>query len=75
MSPDYCDFDRSSGIIQSILTEVTFRLYSPPAFYSFTAIIRIGHDRPEFSLSYFARLIENMGCVGEINVPTIKWLP
>jgi hypothetical protein len=72
MSPDCCDLDRSSGTVQSTLTEVTFRPYSPPDLHSFTAIIRIGHDRPEFSLGYFARLIENVGCIREVNVHTIK---
>ncbi|TVY20230.1 hypothetical protein LARI1_G001640 [Lachnellula arida] len=75
ISPDCCDLDRSFGTVQSTLTEITFRPYSPPDLHSFTAIIRIGHDRPEFSLGYFARLIENMGCIGEIDVHTIKWLP
>jgi len=49
-----CRLNRSSGVVQPTLSEVTYRLYS-------SQVVRVGHGTPEFSLGRFARLIENMG--------------
>jgi len=46
-----------------------------PRQTSFTAVVRVGHGRLEFSLGRFSRLIENLGHIGEMDVCMVKWLP
>lgn len=72
MSLDCYNLDRSSEAVQPTLTEVTFRPHSSPDLYSFTAIVRVGHDRPEFSLVRFVTLIENMSYIEDVDIHTVK---
>ena len=71
MSPDDCNFNRSSGAALPTLTEVTFRPHSLH-FCSFTAVIQDGCDGRGVSFSQVARLIESIGHVGKIDDFTIK---
>lgn len=71
MSPDCCNFDRSSGAVLPMLTEVTFRPHSPDCC-SFTAVVRDGCKGQGVSFSQAARLIKSIGHVGKIDDFTIK---
>jgi len=75
MSSDCCVSSTSSRVNLLVLTKVTFCPHSSLHFCSFTAVIRAGHDQPEFSFDPFTRLIKEIGHVGEVTVSTVKPLP
>ncbi len=72
MSSDCCVSSTSSRVNLLVLTKVTFCPHSSLHFCSFTAVIRAGHDQPEFSFDPFTRLIKEIGHVGEVTVSTVK---
>ncbi len=75
MPSDCCVSSTSSRVNLLVLTKVTFCPHSSLHCCSFTAMIRAGHDQPEFSSGPFTRLIKEIGHVGEVTVSTVKPLP
>ncbi|KAL5347675.1 hypothetical protein ACLOAV_007084 [Pseudogymnoascus australis] len=63
----------SSKHTRPLLTEVTFRPYSPD-YYSFSALIQDDRDEPEFTFGQFSKLIDCVGHSGNTKDLTIKQL-
>ncbi|ELR09122.1 hypothetical protein VC83_04383 [Pseudogymnoascus destructans] len=77
-SPPHSSLDRgalseSSKHTRPLLTEVTFRPYSPD-YYSFSALIQDDRDEPEFTFGQFSKLVECVGHAGNTKDLTIKQL-